>query len=252
MAERSLEWRIEDTCLRAWPALRTVEQGDWLARFGDGLTRRANSANPRRGRLTDLDADIVACERLYLARGMPPVFRIPSLVEGRADTRLNLLGYGVEGGSLIQFAAIEDVASEAGAKVELAPDPDPSWLAAQGLLQGRTAKQDQVYARIVGSIAVPAMFAALEVDGGTVSAAYAALHDDLLCYESVVTDVRHRGRGHARAVLMALTDWGRQRGARGVCLQVEATNASALNLYRGLGMTNELYRYHYRRAPQQR
>jgi ribosomal protein S18 acetylase RimI-like enzyme len=50
-------------------------------------------------------------------------------------------------------------------------------------------------------------------------------------------------------LIAALAAWGRDEGAVGACLQVEAGNASALALYDGFGLKTELYRYHYRRAP---
>jgi N-acetylglutamate synthase len=64
----------------------------------------------------------------------------------------------------------------------------------------------------------------------------------------VVAHPRRRGRGHARAMMNALIAWGAELGARDVCLQVAADNVAGLALYRSVGITNELYRYHYRRA----
>ncbi len=49
--------------------------------------------------------------------------------------------------------------------------------------------------------------------------------------------------------LEALLHWGVARGAGAVCLQVEAENPAARALYRKLGLTREIYRYHYRKAP---
>ncbi|MBK8159660.1 MAG: GNAT family N-acetyltransferase [Rhodospirillaceae bacterium] len=78
--------------------------------------------------------------------------------------------------------------------------------------------------------------------------AYGALHDGQLCLESVITAEALRGRGFASRILGALMGWAIEQGAGGVCLQVEAQNAVAQKLYRGMGMTRELYRYRYWRG----
>ncbi len=126
--------------------------------------------------------------------------------------------------------------------------PAAEWLSAMARLQGHTKAHSAVYRRIVGAIAIPARFALLEVDGEPAAVAYGAIHDGLLVYELVVTDPRQRRRGLARRVIASLAAWAREGGAAGACLQVEAGNAPARALYAGFGLT-ELYRYHYRRAP---
>ena len=55
-----------------------------------------------------------------------------------------------------------------------------------------------------------------------------------------------RQRGFARKAVEGLMRWGAETGASAVCLQVEASNTPAIALYRSLGFTRELYRYHYR------
>src|SRR6059058_4117680 len=77
MAERALEWRVEETCLNAWPALREVLLDGWVLRFSEGLTRRTNSANPLR---PVSHADLQACEMLYRRLGLPTIFRVLSLI----------------------------------------------------------------------------------------------------------------------------------------------------------------------------
>ena len=59
----------------------------------------------------------------------------------------------------------------------------------------------------------------------------------------------HRQRGLAHACITTLMYWGKAAGAEATCLQVEATNASAVAFYRKLGYGDTVYRYHCRRAP---
>jgi ribosomal protein S18 acetylase RimI-like enzyme len=68
----------------------------------------------------------------------------------------------------------------------------------------------------------------------------------------MITDPGRRRSGHARRVLEALADWGMREGAAGLCLEVDAANAPARALYEAFGIGTELYRYHYRRAPEDR
>jgi N-acetylglutamate synthase len=71
----------------------------------------------------------------------------------------------------------------------------------------------------------------------------------MLCFESVVTDAAQRRKGYSRRVLGALAAWAQASGATMATLQVEAHNTAGRTLYHAIGMTTELHRYHYRRAP---
>ena len=133
--------------------------------------------------------------------------------------------------------------------MEINARPQPAWLAALASLQGQTPEQAAIYARVVQSLAIPAGFAGLNEDGEWAALAYGAIHDGLLCCESVVVDRNRRGRGLARRMMTALLAWGAESGARDACLQVAADNVAGLALYRNIGLRTELYRYHYRREP---
>jgi ribosomal protein S18 acetylase RimI-like enzyme len=243
-----LAWRAERALLMAWPALEESACGDWVARFGPGVSRRANSANPLRARMANIAADIEACAQLYRARGASALFRLPSIIEPGADEQLAHLNYTVEGDSLTLYADLAQ-AAQRDPDVRIAERPDPRWLAAIAAMNSHTQSQAAVYQRIVGSIVVPAGFASVQEEGALAALAYGAVHGGLLCLESVIVDARRRGRGHARRMLTALLAWGAKHGAHGVCLQVDARNTPALALYRSLGLRRELYRYHYRREP---
>jgi N-acetylglutamate synthase len=245
-----LAWRIEDACFKAWPALHEAVIDGWLVRFAKGLTRRANSANPLRGERSDTDALISRLEGEYRQRELPVYIRIPSIIGPAMPDRLARLGYQAEGESL---ALCGDVADLEGARVRadtgvaVAPRPDEEWLSAMARLQGHSAPAHAVYREIIGSIKVQAAFAALREDGTIVSVAFGAIHDGLLCVESVVTDHAFRGRGLARRMLGALAAHARPQTG-GVCLQVQADNAAGRHLYGSLGL-RERYRYHYRTKP---
>ena len=86
-------------------------------------------------------------------------------------------------------------------------------------------------------------------EGETVALAYGALHNGLLCYESVISDTGRRRRGYGRRIITALAGWAKEQRAVGACLEVEASNAPARALYDAVGLKRELYRYHYRREP---
>ena len=246
--DAAIAWSAERALQMAWPAMEEQARGDWLARFAPGVSRRANSANPTRAALRNVEADIAACEQLYRARGLPALFRLPSLVEPAADARLDRLGYASEGETLPLCGELAPLGSR-DPEIAIAARPEASWLAAITELQGQTSEQAAVYGYVVESIVVPAGFASLREDGEWAALAFGAVHEGWLCCESVVTHSRRRGRGHARRLLTALIAWGAEHGAPGVCLQVAADNAPALALYRSLGLASELYRYHYRREP---
>lgn len=249
-----LSWRIEETCFNAFPSSRQVLLGDWLMRFSPagrkgGVSRRANSVNPLRPDCPDVADALAAAEPLYRAHGLPTIVRVPSIVDPALDRALAARGYASEGETCVLHGAIAGLAAAADPEVRLLAAPEREWLGVMAALQGFSAAQRDTYRRIVGAIAIPVRFALLTVDGAPAALAYGALHDGLLCYESVVTAVGRRRQGLARRVVGALAAWAGDAGAEAACLQVQADNAPALALYAGFGLTTELYRYHYRRAP---
>jgi N-acetylglutamate synthase len=249
---KALVWRVEEACRNAWPALRIVRLGDWLLHFSEGLTRRGNSVNPLRPDYRDCEALVSVCEALYRRRDQPAIFRIPSMIDAALDRRLAALGYTSEGDSLVFCGDIAGIEAASDPAVQLSAQPTGEWLAAMAVLQSQSLEQSRTYRRVVGAIVVPAVFARLTVDGEPAALAYGALHDRLLCCESVVTDSRRRRRGFARRIVASLAAWAGEQGAEGLCLEVEAANQPALALYDVLGLKTELYRYHYRRQPPDR
>ncbi|WBU29019.1 GNAT family N-acetyltransferase [Rhodopseudomonas palustris] len=249
----ALAWQVEQACLNAWPSLRSALIGDWLLRFGDGVSRRINSANPLHSGITTIAPQLDVFDRLYRAHRLPLIVRVPSLLAGATQIHreLDQRGFGCEGEActLYRDLAPESFAA-APSDVTIAPRADAEWLAAIARLQAQSPSHASVYARVVDAIALPTGFLALRQDGRIVATAYGMLHGHLLVIESVVVDEALRGQGLGRRLMQALFAWGISNGAKAVCLQVVADNKAGRALYASLGFDHELYRYHYRRSAQ--
>jgi N-acetylglutamate synthase len=247
-------WAAEEAAINGYPPLQQVVLDDWLLRFSGGARRTANSATPLRESQGDMNAVIATAEALYRAQGLPPIFRLPSFLDPAIDAQLAAHGYTAEGESCIIEGPLDPIIAAAapfgrGDAVSLHPRPTEGWFAAMAQLQGQQRGFHVLYRQIVGSIALPAAFAELAIDGAPAALAYGVVHRGLLCFESVVTDAQHRRKGYSRRVLAALASWAKRQGVSMATLQVEASNTPGRMLYHAIGMTTELHRYHYRRAP---
>ncbi|MGO4715079.1 GNAT family N-acetyltransferase [Bradyrhizobium sp. 2TAF24] len=249
MSRDVLSWRAEHACLNAWPALSTVLHDGWLVRFADGLTRRANSANPLHAGARMDGATIQFFENLFRNQDLPLIVRVPSMLDPSVDRHLAELGYIAEGESRTIFGEMAAMVVQPDTAVRIQAEADDDWLDMIHDLQGRTPAQSEIYEDIIGAIALPAGFATLSDEGEVVAMAYGVIDGDMLCCESVVTAAGRRGNGYGRRVMSALLDWAASQGAQSACLQVEAGNSAGAALYRSLGMHTELHRYHYRRLP---
>ena len=249
MADAALIWRMEHAFLLAWPAPRRESVGDWLLQFAPGVSRRANSANPRHAPVRNLEPTMAECERRYRAAGQPVLFRVLSTTEPAVTQRLDRLGYTSEGETATLHAPMGATVRAHDPDVLLTAKLEPVWLDTMTAAQCHTGERAITYRAIVGAIALPTAFVALHREGELASLAYGAIHDGFLMCESVVTRAAYRKRGYARRVVTSLLAWGAEQRAHTACLQVQADNAPAVNLYDGLGLKTALYSYHYRRAP---
>lgn len=246
MRDDILCWRVEEACRRAWPAHEESERGDWRLRFNHGLSRRANSANPICMTDGDIGGVIDWVEMECAARGQRSIFRVPGLVDSEIDRQLAARGYAIEAESNTLYAELFPMPMRRDPDVVILDRPNDAWAKAMGSLQQWDATRLSHFRATTQRIKVPAGFMALSIGGSIAAMAYGAIHDDIVCLESVVTDPARRRQSHGQRLLGALLAWAIDMGARSACLQVEADNAPALALYRQMGFIRDLYPYRYR------
>lgn len=240
---------IEEVCLNAWPALQEVHYDGWLIRFADGLTKRTNSANALRRGVLPIREKIAHCAALYRAQGRTPIYRVLSFLDDGLEPALGDMGYRSIDETLTLYA---DYSAEPPPApllpVELTPTPPGAeWLAARRRFQGLDAADGATLEKILGALAIPAIFGAVRDEAGQiVSIAKGAVHNRIVCLNLVATDPEAQRRGHSRACVSGVLHWAiREHGVRGACLQVLADNTPAIALYRQLGFTRDAYRYRY-------
>ncbi|WP_201863013.1 GNAT family N-acetyltransferase [Microvirga soli] len=243
--------RVEEACLNGWPALREAVFDGWLIRLADGYTRRTNSVNLLSAGTLPLDHKVRYCEAVYAAQGQPTIFCIPTHADPALSRNLDQRGYcPPEDESCVLYKDFAEAVPEAAGDVVLEEGfPGEDWLNALARLHGQSEAARSTHCKILKSLSVPAVFAAVRGNDGRLGAlAYGAVHDGLVCVNSVVTDPTCRRQGLARKAVVAVLGWAQERcRATGACLAVVADSAPARALYRDLGFNREVYRYHYRR-----
>ncbi len=201
-----------------FPDLVAAPLGDWVLRDSAASSaRRANSVLAFGPSGLERSDDDVARVRAHYDRPVAAV-----LAGSPELARLQALGWGPEStdaDTLFQVAGVAQVARA---------------------LRGVDAPAATVEER--GAWA--------QVRVGDRASAYAALDRDWLGFGGLVVDPAHRRRGLGLAVLVAVVDWGAERGATTAYCQVLGDNAPALALYDRLGFrTHHRYRYLTPRNP---
>ncbi|AYG02672.1 GNAT family N-acetyltransferase [Gryllotalpicola protaetiae] len=226
----------------AWPALERAEAGGWQMRFAAGVTKRANSAWWV-GNEADTSPDaLAAVEIAYRERGLPPLFQL-SAAQGGARARLIGRGYRALDETLVLAASLAARETVPDDGVELADEPGDEWLAVWWSVDGRGGEAELETARRILT-GVPAVYAALRIDGALVAVARLAPVGEWGGLYCVATLPEHRRRGYSERVVAAALAAGAEHGVTDAWLQVLARNQAAAALYARFGFA-EVDRYEY-------
>lgn len=253
MQERAAPLSQVEACERRlvnlWPAETTLLIDDWAVRFAHGYSGRANSASALRRASPLDDADIALIVDLYRKAGLTPAIRLTPLADPGIAARLIAAGWQprTRSNGMVRSTAGPWRSDPA---VALASAPPRHWLDGISALQEPSKRNPAHLEAIVGRIRLPVAFATLADDGAPAAFGMAATDRGWTEIGSIMVHPQARGRGLGRRLVTSLLAWAEAHsGVDGrVFLQVEATNAPAIALYRSLGFT-DLYPYVEYRLP---
>lgn len=237
---------LEHLLLAAWPARETTDIDGWTALTDGGATGRPNAVSPLafHGKLGDA---IAAVQHHYTSRDMRPAFRIARGACAPFDLPENLIARGWKPSqeTLVMTAPLDAALATlpAPAAVTLSSDYPP---AIDAILR-ETSASDAEYEERRGlalRTPPPRRFAVMGAGPAAAAVGLCVIVQGQAAIFLMRTHPGHRRRGLARQVLAALLRWARQEGATGAFLQVEASNAPAIALYRAAAFKS-VYSYDY-------
>jgi N-acetylglutamate synthase len=245
---------LERIANATWPAPRTEPLGDWLLRYAEGWTSRANTALVTGTPGTDLETALDRVMTWYRALHRRPAVQLPLPAAADVDAHLEAEGWPADPTVHVMTARLAEVATEraggteaGGLSLGITQDPAEDWLAVAG------ARKGSLPAAARAILTGPETRAFVEIrqpgqPGELVAIGRGAISDGWLGITLVEVLPEMRRRGLARWVLRALVDWAVEEGATDAFLQVEERNEAARALYRGAGFRLH-HTYRYRRCP---
>ncbi len=252
-----MDLKLVEACerriLNAWPAIETFVIGDWVVRFANGYSGRANSASALSTQAS-LDAETLALiEGLFVQANLAPCFRLTPLAAGPVAALLDAHGYRLRDASIGMVSDIVGMVAPISvnpefpvpAKLQFRSDAiaKPDWVRGVSARQSGSKKDaDAALMAIVSRVRMPANFMTLALDGKPIGFGMSVIERGMAEIGSIVIDENQRGKGMGTVLVSSLLHWASRSGAKQAYLQVEQGNTSAIQLYHKLGF-HEVYRY---------
>ena len=237
---------LERAAVESWAALEEQQLSFGKLRFSDGYRKRSNSVVLLDLQSTPFDEIVELCCDFYRRRLPSVLIRIPSFgTSARFDAYLQNAGF-----SSIARARVLTCALGMGHETELPGTGinKDDWIDRYYRVCPELFVYRQIHSQLLDRVPGKILFASLETeDGDTACCALGILHRHLLSIYNVATAVRFRRHYYASRLIRQILAWGRQQRASDALLQVEESNAAALQLYATLGFrTSHWYWYRQR------
>jgi N-acetylglutamate synthase len=241
-SDLSLVQQAEERLINVWPAPSTMLMDGWVVCFANGYSGRANSASALRKDAILSDDLIDRIDRLYRDAGLAPTFRISPLAGRDCEGMLRKRGYHLKNEVSTMLLDLRSFNARMDDRIHITAAPTADWLKGVSIRQEPSKRSEAHLKMIVGDIRLPAAFASLMLENEPVGFGMSAIDRSWAELGSIMLDESQRGKGLGRAIVEALLEWAKEKGAERAFLQVDITNMIAIKLYANLGF-KEIYRY---------
>ncbi|CAN7476230.1 GNAT family N-acetyltransferase [Bosea sp. LjRoot90] len=235
----------ETRIVNAWPAPTTLVVDQWVVRFANGYSGRANSASSLREDGDMDEATLAFVEDLYRQAGLPPRIRFTPLVAEGARQRFTERGYRVETASFGMVAELDPGLHLPDPGIVATAQADAAWIDGVCAHQIGAKRNRDHLAAIVCGVRLPAAFATLLHEGRPAAYAMCVAERGMAEIGAVIVDEALRGRGLGKQMMLGLMGWAAAQGCAQAYLQVDQSNGLALEMYRRLGFRT-VYAYETR------
>lgn len=235
----------ETRIVNAWPAPTTLVVDQWVVRFANGYSGRANSASSLREG-GDMDETTLAfVEGLYRQAGLPPRIRFTPLVAESARRRFAERGYRIETASFGMVAELDPGLHQSIPDMVTTAQADDAWIDGVCAHQTGAKRNREHLAAIVSGVRVPAAFATLLHEGRPAAYAMSVAERGMAEIGAVIVDEALRGKGLGKQMMLGLMGWAAEQGCSQAYLQVDQSNGLAFEMYKRLGFRT-VYAYETR------
>ena len=241
--------RVEDACLNASAPTQQLWLDGWMVRYCPGKAKRARSVNAVADGVMPVEDRVNAAAAIYRQAGLPLIFRITPFTRPKGlDSWLAERGYLRADDSRVMIAAeLRDHTQPVPDGLVLSRLDHDQFAEQVGALRDSPHEHRRAHAQRMGQAPVPYQGWAFQrrTDDRVVACGQLAIEAECVGLYDVFTHPEHRGQGLARKLCAELLKRASAAGARLAYLQVDATNAPAIAIYRRLGFA-DAYGYHYR------
>ena len=235
----------ESRIVNAWPAPTTLVIDDWVVRFANGYSGRANSASALQADAEMDDGTLAFIEKLYAEASLPPRIRFTPLVAESARRRFAARGYRIETASFGMVAELDPARHPEDPEMLVDPLATEAWISGVCSHQTGNKRNREHLSAIVSGVRLPAAFATLLHEGRPAAYAMSVAERGMAEIGAVIVDESLRGKGLGKKLMLGLMGWAAAQGCSLAYLQVDQSNGLAFEMYRRLGFRT-IYAYETR------